>query len=570
MSLVTIVSFTLAIRFKSQTISILSWLGGFLTPFLLSSGQTNEIGLFAYIILLDLGILAIVLKRETWWILEPLTLGATYLIYSAWYGEEYQPSLHVAAIVFLSIIWLLFFSLQFYRLLRSNTRFIEIRSVTAVLNILLYYVMLYIVVNPLYHDYMGSITVLIAIVYLVGFFVLRWRLSENKMVHIIYAFTSIFLIFIATTIQFTDFVLIIFWALEALILVWFGIRWRLIYLWYAALGLMVVTIFGLILTKNMLVYNDIDSYMLMLNPRGYATSITILVAFLTAILSKRLEISHIIQIRFAILYGGSILLLLFLSVEINDFFRIMSSNVVSANIEWYNATKFLALAVVWIIYAIIFIKIGLNSSTEPILYCGITASFLAIVEVIIRSLLEYTPIEQFQVLFNERMLAFVILIFSVILITKWLVHKSNQYSWMPVLANLSRITLLVLIFILLTSEIRDLFGHKMALLKSGLSDTDLSEQLINLANLRQLSLSGAWLFYSIILMTFGIWRRQPSWRVSSIVLFGLSVLKIFIYDLSFLEIPYRIISFFILGVILLLVSYLYNRHKDVIFTSGAS
>ncbi len=473
----------------------------------MSSGQTNEVGLFAYIVLLDLGILAIVLKKEAWWVLEPLTLGATYLIYSAWYGENYEPSLHVSAIVFLSIIWLLFFSLEFYRLLRSNTRLIEIRSVITVLNTLLYYVMLYIVVDPLYHDYMGSITILIAIVYLVGFFVLRWRLPENKTVHIIYSFTSIFLIIIATTIQFTGFVIVSFWALEVLILVWVGIRWKLIYLWYTAFGLLVVTIIKLVLTKNMFLYNDLDLYMLMLNPRGYATSIIILVAFLTATLSKRLEIPYINQMRSAILYTGSILLLLFLSIETNDFFRIISISTASADVEWYEATRFLALAVVWMIYALIFIGIGLYSSTEPLLYCGIAASFLAIVEVIVRSFLEYIPIDRFQVLFNERMLAFVFLIFSVILISRWLRQKSERYSWIPVLVNLSRISSLILIFMLLTSEIRDLFGNKMAVLQNNLSISDTDNHLVVLANLQQLSLSGAWLVYSIVLMIIGIWRR---------------------------------------------------------------
>jgi uncharacterized membrane protein len=50
----------------------------------------------------------------------------------------------------------------------------------------------------------------------------------------------------------------------------------------------------------------------------------------------------------------------------------------------------------------------------------------------------------------------------------------------------------------------------------------------------------------------------------SIVLFGFTILKIFIYDLSFLETLYRIFSFIGLGVILLAVSYLYQKYKDVI------
>ena len=51
-------------------------------------------------------------------------------------------------------------------------------------------------------------------------------------------------------------------------------------------------------------------------------------------------------------------------------------------------------------------------------------------------------------------------------------------------------------------------------------------------------------------------------------LFGFSILKIFIYDLSFLDTLYRIFSFLGLGVILLAVSYLYQRYRAIILGTG--
>jgi len=557
MSIATVVGFIVAIRYNSQTISILSWLGGFLTPFLLSSGEANEVSLFLYIILFDLGVLLIVLNKEKWWILEPLLLASTYLTYSAWYGEDYQEASHISVIVFLSLIWLLFNALEFYRLLKAKEYNIEIRSSVTVFNTLLFYVMLYIVVDLIYHEYMGLVTFFIAIVYLTGFLILRRKQPANQMAHIIFALSSILLIMIASSIQFSDFMMIGFWVLEVLILAWIGTHWNLRYIWYAALGLLVVTCIQLILTKNMLAYNDFDSYMLMLNPRSYATSFTIFVIFFMATLSKHHEIPSISQIRSVLQYAGSILLLIFLSIETIDFFRILSLNGGTEEIEWYTATKFLALAIVWILYALVFIRIGLQTLYEPLLFCGIAASLLAIVEVLVRSLFDYQPIEQFVFILNERAFSFGLIIVAMVLISMWLSKNSERYSWISDLVNISRIALLVLILMLITSEIRDLFSNKMSLLTDSSSDTDL-------ANLQQLSLSGAWLFYSIILMVIGLWRRQQTIRISSIVLFGLSVLKIFIYDLSFLETPYRIVSFLILGILLLTVSYLYNRYKEVI------
>jgi uncharacterized membrane protein len=42
----------------------------------------------------------------------------------------------------------------------------------------------------------------------------------------------------------------------------------------------------------------------------------------------------------------------------------------------------------------------------------------------------------------------------------------------------------------------------------------------------------------------------------------LAIGKVFIFDLSFLQQPYRIVSFFGLGLILLLVSLLYTRFEE--------
>jgi len=93
-------------------------------------------------------------------------------------------------------------------------------------------------------------------------------------------------------------------------------------------------------------------------------------------------------------------------------------------------------------------------------------------------------------------------------------------------------------------------------------------EITRLENLQQLALSGVWLLYSIVLMVVGIWRWMATLRIMAIILFGVAIAKIFIYDLSFLETLYRIFSFIGLGVILLVVSYLYQRYKAVILGEG--
>jgi uncharacterized membrane protein len=78
-----------------------------------------------------------------------------------------------------------------------------------------------------------------------------------------------------------------------------------------------------------------------------------------------------------------------------------------------------------------------------------------------------------------------------------------------------------------------------------------------------------WLVYAAALMVGGFVRRVRVLRLAALGLAGVSVLKIFLYDLSFLTTPYRIGSFIGLGVMLLLVSYLYQRFKDRLLDDAA-
>lgn len=81
----------------------------------------------------------------------------------------------------------------------------------------------------------------------------------------------------------------------------------------------------------------------------------------------------------------------------------------------------------------------------------------------------------------------------------------------------------------------------------------------------QLSLSVLWALYASLLIGVGIYKRLRGARVLGILLLGATILKVFFVDLSSLQTFYRIISFIVLGLLLLAVSYGYNRYKHFIF-----
>jgi uncharacterized membrane protein len=76
---------------------------------------------------------------------------------------------------------------------------------------------------------------------------------------------------------------------------------------------------------------------------------------------------------------------------------------------------------------------------------------------------------------------------------------------------------------------------------------------------QHLSVSVLWTAYAAILILLGMTRQLPILRWQALILLGVVVLKVFFYDLSFLDRAYRILSFLILGAALLAVSFFYQR-----------
>ena len=98
----------------------------------------------------------------------------------------------------------------------------------------------------------------------------------------------------------------------------------------------------------------------------------------------------------------------------------------------------------------------------------------------------------------------------------------------------------------LSMELWDYFGRSQSL-----------EASPHLA--QQLSLSLLWICYGAALLFAGMKKQMSVLRWQALALIGIVVGKVFLFDLSFLDRFYRIVSFFVLGLALLAVSFLYQR-----------
>jgi uncharacterized membrane protein len=184
---------------------------------------------------------------------------------------------------------------------------------------------------------------------------------------------------------------------------------------------------------------------------------------------------------------------------------------------------------------------GLRSTTASMRKAGYFLLAISAFRLLIFSL----PAPRF--LFNERFATYAVLIacFAAVLYAARAYSSSLGKDELTLLVVFA-VAINVYALIALSLELWDHFGSHAGLgIDSGLA--------------QHLSLSLLWTAYATALILLGVNRQSAILRWQALVLFGLVVAKVFIYDSSYLERFYRIVSFFILGLVLLAVSFLYQR-----------
>ncbi|MCH8053840.1 MAG: DUF2339 domain-containing protein [Planctomycetes bacterium] len=82
------------------------------------------------------------------------------------------------------------------------------------------------------------------------------------------------------------------------------------------------------------------------------------------------------------------------------------------------------------------------------------------------------------------------------------------------------------------------------------------------------SISVLWALFATALLILGFVRNKALLRRCSIVLFAATIIKVFVRDTANVDTPYRILSFLVLGLMLVGASYLYHRFTSRILPAG--
>ncbi|HJX91747.1 MAG TPA: DUF2339 domain-containing protein [Pyrinomonadaceae bacterium] len=405
----------LALLYEAPAIAIMALLGGFLTPLLLHSNRDQYLSLFAYIIAIDIGALALL---KHWRGLRTIAFLGSHLLFWLWYDEHYHHDKLAAVLTFQLALFLIFLTAHLVgRLLRRlhSTTLEDIWLL--VINPFVFFASVYHLLNPSYHDWMGVFAILMALIYAAAAKLLLDRSTTSRVESLSLIGIALTFVTIAIPIQLRSNWITIAWSIEALAMLWAGIETRSLRLRASA-----CLIFALAFLKQLLwdtPYGYRPAFIPIFN-RYFLSSLVVIgclfgAAALYQTLAKRKKVSGE-SLKFAFLLSAVVALWLVFSIETFTFFQ--GRALVQRLAEDARHQRWLgqmALSVVWAVYAAVLAAVGFLRRSSVTRWASLALFALTIVKAM------FVDIAELQQLY--RIIVFFVLGILLLLVA-WGYHKA--------------------------------------------------------------------------------------------------------------------------------------------------
>jgi len=172
--------------------------------------------------------------------------------------------------------------------------------------------------------------------------------------------------------------------------------------------------------------------------------------------------------------------------------------------------------------------------------------------------------DNFQVstlLLNSRMATYLLAMVVLALLAWFSLKREGEFDRQ--LAAVAVLGVSALALVGLSREIGDYYARQLSPSPNGFmpfpARMAAAENRQRLRIAEDFTYSALWMAYGALLMAIGFWRKSAFFRWQALFLIAATIVKVFIYDVSQLDRGYRILSFMILGVLLLAVSFVYQK-----------
>ncbi len=237
---ITVVAVCLSLLYNRQELALFSLLGGYASPLLASSGTGNYVVLFTFLLILNAGML-VVAMRKRWNIIGIVSYLCTLGFFWGWLFTGFKEQ-YAGATIFAVLFFVQFYLLALLEYFRK--RRITVFQVAVILsnNLSLLLACTLIFKNYPLHI-MGLVTILIGAANAVVMGVLMGvRQIDRRMLYLVIAVVLSF-VSLAVPVQLKGHVITLFWAAEAVILLWLWQRSR-IRVFHGAFLLICVLVLG--------------------------------------------------------------------------------------------------------------------------------------------------------------------------------------------------------------------------------------------------------------------------------------------------------------------------------------
>lgn len=585
MLLFTVYGVFTAIQYDLQIVAHIGLVGAYAVPFLIGDKSGNPFILFGYIAIINCGILVIAFKKY-WKQLNYSSFIVTWFIYTSWQIDSYSDqSNFLATFGFLTLFFLLFYAMLISYKLFNFEKFTRADIVILLANTFVYYYLAYSIIdrNVETNNFLGLFTVSVALIhFLVANIVKKQKEADQNLYYLL---VGLFLTFITITIpvQFHAHWVTLFWIGECAVLFWIGRTQKVTFYESMSYPVLVISFLSLLHVWN----------------TGYSSANNF---------NNSVLINPIFNIYFltTIIYIGVLVLMNYIKENYKRELPLFEPKSISEIFDYF-------LPVILLITTFCIGMLEISSYWNQLsIQVNQTHSLLNVDPSTERSIIVFDD-------FKSLWLFFYSMIYFVVMAFLNLQKLKNYYlGWLNITFGIATLLLFITFGCLTLNEIQDSNLHPtraLSLFNSGFSsylryfsfaagflviysirqyfketfiqptmldlrlvfDLVLHTYIFALASVQlkhiyfvmignpssgNLSLSILWGIYALVLIILGISKRQKHLRIMAIVLFSITLLKLFLYDTSRLETIQKTIVFVSLGILLLIISFLYNKYKS--------
>lgn len=561
--LITGFTVLLSLSYDRKELAIFAILGGFGAPFMVSTGEGSYIVLFTYILTLNIGMLVLAYYKK-WPIINIICYVFTIILFGGWLtsilNDNEKPVPYFGALVFASLFYLAFLLMNIINNIKEKTDFNALEIGILLSNTFLYYAAGMVILKHIGGgDYQGLFTAFLGLINL-GF---AYALYKNDKIdrNLIYLLIGLVLTFIslAAPVQLKGNHITLFWAAECVLLLWLSQKSGITLIRQSSIIILFLLGISLAMDWQQVYASGLYNTSNRLSPLANKGFITGLVVVVALILYSKLLKSEIRSVLFREVKTSRTVLAV-AAVIIGYLVIAFELNYQAYN--YFPLVRILALGSFTYLFVTILLVTIRNVDIEEFKY--VVAGIAAV------CLLCYPLIFNFETislrtgyleLHNSSLNNYLFHYTLVVLIGFMLytLYKNEKSIKSPSgVVVLQWFTAFIILYVA-SAELDHFIVMSQYSKEKG--------TFIILNNNHKTGFAILWGCFAFLCIYLGMRWKSKNVRIISISILVITLLKLFVFDLRGLSEGGKIAAFISLGILLLVISFMYQRLKNLLLTS---